>query len=299
MEEKIVLGVDIGGSHITATLVDLNNGRVLEGTGIRNFVDANANSKEIISLWADVIRKAFKKYPVIEKKIGIAMPGPFDYSAGIAWMQNQDKYDSLYGLNVKELLADKLHIPSLDIRFINDAESFLKGETYSGAAKDAASAIGLTLGTGFGSARYCNGKVEDADLWCSPFLDGIAEDYLSTRWFVAQYKTLTGKAVLGVKELAALVDQDLNAAGTFREFGFNLALFLRHIIIKENPETIVIGGNISKAFHLFYKELDMHLETLNSKPTIYKTILEEEASLVGAASCWAGVGEQVLETIRA
>lgn len=298
MNDSIVLGVDIGGSHITAMLVDLENKNNIENSEVRETVNANGNANDIISLWSSVIDRGFSNQNIEIKKIGIAMPGPFDYKEGIAWMKNQDKYDSLYGLNIKTLLAEKVGIPSGNIRFINDAESFLKGEVFSGAAKEAGTALGLTLGTGLGSASYRNGKVKDANLWSSPFLDGIAEDYLSTRWFVSNYFALTGKTLNGVKELAALANDEKAVAGIFKEFAHNLALFLKGHIDEGKPEAIILGGNIAKAFPLFSEELDRQL-AIPGKPVIKQAVLGEKASLIGAASCWAKAEEKTLQTIRA
>ncbi|HEX8332863.1 MAG TPA: ROK family protein [Segetibacter sp.] len=293
MEDQIVLGVDIGGSHITATLIDLKTGTSLKSRQVREPVNAKGTVSEIVSLWSSVIERAFSGHALNDKKIGIAMPGPFDYLKGIAWMKNQDKYDSLYGLNVKELLAESLDMPAYNIRFINDAESFLKGEVFSGVAKGTSKAIGLTFGTGLGSAKYFNGSTEDADLWHTAFLDGIAEDYLSTRWFIARYSTLSGEQISGVKDLAALAINDAIAMEVFREFGLNLSAFLQMIINDYEPQIIVIGGNISKAFPLFKDELHRQLHVLTNNAIIQKAKLGEEASLIGAASCWRQVNESI------
>ena len=297
MKDTIVLGIDIGGSHITATLVNLEKGSLIKDSHIREQVNAKGTVTEIISQWSNIIMRSFIKANIPVKKIGIAMPGPFDYNKGVAWMKDQDKYDALYGLNVKNLLAESLNIPSQNIKFSNDAESFLKGEVFIGAAKGATNAIGLTLGTGLGSAWYKNGNVEDADLWHSPFLDGIAEDYLSTRWFVARYLSLTGKSVPGVKELAEVANEKETAVKIFKEFGYNLARFLAGVIKKDEVDILVLGGNIANAFHLFSEELHKQLENLPGMPEIKHAMLGEEAPLIGAASCWAE--EDVKATIRA
>ena len=36
--------------------------------------------------------------------IGIAIPGPFDYGNGISLIKDLEKYESLYGTNIKETL---------------------------------------------------------------------------------------------------------------------------------------------------------------------------------------------------
>ncbi len=48
MRDNIVLGADIGGSHITAALVDLDTGSSIIKTEIREPLDANGTADEII-----------------------------------------------------------------------------------------------------------------------------------------------------------------------------------------------------------------------------------------------------------
>jgi glucokinase len=202
-DSPIVAGIDIGGSHITVALVDLNTRSVLPNTRIRKTIDSHASANNIIAEWSSIIKRTFKDNDC-RKKIAVAMPGPFDYEAGISYIRNQNKYDSLYGLNIKSLLAESLQIDESDILLKNDAACFLQGEVFGGAAKGFKKAIGLTFGTGLGSARFINEISEDAELWQSSFLNGIAEDYLSTRWIVKRYYEMTGIQVQNVKELFTL-----------------------------------------------------------------------------------------------
>lgn len=290
---NIVLGVDIGGSHITAMLVDLETRKPIKTSLVRKSIDTQKAASSIISSWTSVIKKVMNYKTLSIERIGIAMPGPFDYNSGIAWMKDQSKFDSLYGLNIKKLIAESLQIEAANIRFLNDAESFLKGEVFSGVARNRSNVVGITLGTGLGSAICRNGHIKDADLWSSPFLDGIAEDYLSTRWFISRFFSLAGNEIKGVRELALLAQKNKAAKDTFREFGFNLSSFLLQIIEKEKPEAIVLGGSISKAFKLFDNELNMQLKELENRPFILKAKLGEESSLIGAASCWVDQEEDL------
>jgi len=86
----------------------------------------------------------------------------------------------------------------------NDAGCFLQGEALGGAAKGFNDAIGLTIGTGIGTARFHKNVAEDADLWHASFRDGMTEDYISSRWFVKRYFEVSGNSVNNVKELAML-----------------------------------------------------------------------------------------------
>ncbi|MFI5452165.1 ROK family protein [Pedobacter sp. UC225_61] len=286
MSKPVVLGVDIGGSHITAALVNLENGTLIKGSIKRNAVDSKKDKEEILNDWCKVINKAFEGSAPNERQIGIAMPGPFDYKNGISLIKDQDKFKSLYLINIKEELAKRLHIEPSNIKFINDAAAFMQGEVFNGAAKGYTNALGLTLGTGLGSAVSINGVAKDAALWDSKFLGGIAEDYLSTRWFVNKYFSLTGKKLAGVKELAAIANNDPYAKQVFNEFGRALGHFLADIIKEKNTEVVVLGGNISQAFNLFSPHLISNLKAFHLDTEIKLTGLNEHAALIGAASCW-------------
>lgn len=283
---SVVLGVDIGGSHITAALIDLETRTVLPNSHSRKSIDSHAESDEIIRAWCELIEDCFAQVDVHEKKIGIAMPGPFDYNQGVSLMLNQDKFDSLYRLNIKNLLADKLGIPSRNIRFVNDAASFLQGEVFAGAARNYHRVLGLTLGTGLGSSLYENRLVRDADLWKSPFKEGIVEDYLCGRWFVDRYEKLTGKSIAGVKDLTELSNADSCINEIFVEFAGNLAAFISPVVQKNHTELVVIGGNISNAFGLFLNELNDLLKRNEIFVKVEISHLKEDAALLGAASCW-------------
>lgn len=282
---SIVAGVDIGGSHITAALVDLKNLTVLKGTYTRKSIDTAGSCDTIIRQWSSVINKVLSGYSH-PKKIGIGMPGPFDYENGISLIRNQNKYDSLYGLDVRRLLAESLQINETDILFKNDAACFLQGEALGGAAKGFNRVIGLTLGTGLGSAKCVHGVAHDADLWHSPFINGIAEDYLSGRWLVKRFYEITGETVENVKALTQLKSNDNTKAQVFREFGKNLSLFLSTLILSEKPQAVVLGGNISKAYALFYPELSGNLPYTNYPCLLKKAILGENGNLIGAATCY-------------
>ncbi|RZJ82206.1 MAG: ROK family protein [Flavobacterium sp.] len=290
---NIILGVDIGGTHITASLVNLREGKLVDSSIIRQAVDSLQDKEGILNAWCNVIENATKSTENKEIQIGIAMPGPFDYENGISQIKDQDKFRSLYLTNVKQELANRLGIANEDIRFINDAAAFLQGEVFCGAAKGFNRALGITLGTGLGSAIAVNGQATDAALWDSKFQGGIAEDYLSTRWFLARYKESAGKDVEGVKELSLLAEADHLAKQVFTEFGNALGNFLISVIAEHKSEVVVLGGNISQAFELFEESLKQQLSLAKLDTQIKLSELNENATLVGAATCWEALLKEV------
>jgi glucokinase len=299
MENHFVIGADIGGSHITTALVDLGTKQVVRESLVRNRVNAHGTATEVISDWCAAINESLNAVAVPASKIGIAMPGPFDYEAGVSLVKGLDKFDALYGMNVKDLLAAELNISRSDIRMLNDAACFLQGEVFCGSAKGFDSAIGLTLGTGLGTSRYHNQVAEDANLWCMPFHSTFAEDYISTRWFVRRYQELTGESIKDVKALVELSESEEVVTAIFSEFAQNLAAFLKRFIETDRPEVIVLGGNVSNAFHYFKDELLKELANTGVYTALYLSTLKEDAALIGAASLWMDLAKGKSATEKA
>ncbi|MEN8193551.1 MAG: ROK family protein [Bacteroidota bacterium] len=290
MSNSFAIGVDVGGSHITTSVINLDKGVILEDTITEQDVDNSAEAIEIIALWSKTISDSISKSQEEVKGIGIAMPGPFDYAKGISLIKGVQKFEKLYGLNVKQALQTKLDT-NLPIRFINDASAFAVGEVFAGSGKGYNRVLAITLGTGFGSAFTENGipiiEREDVpEIGCVyhlPFKESIADDYFSTRWCIGRYKELTGKEVFGVKEIADIVEKDKMANQVFEEFGTNLGGFLAPWLKKFGAEVLVIGGNISKAWHLY--EDKFHKELANEGVNVVTAVsqLKEHAALLGSA----------------
>jgi glucokinase len=208
------------------------------------------------------------------------MPGPFDYKNGISYIKGLNKYEALYDVNIKQHFAALLNLSPREIRFRNDAEATIAGEVLSGAAKHLDNVIGVTLGTGFGSA-YCQEQVtKDLNLGGDLFKDSIADDYLSTRWFLTRYQELTGISLTGVKELATIAEVSLTAKQIFEEFAMNMSVFLTKPLNWFKPQALMLGGNIAKASALFLTSLKLRL----AGTTIILAELGEQAALIGAAA---------------
>lgn len=279
-----VLGVYISGYHITTLVVDLGSRTALRASYQRKAINSRGTANEIIHSCCDAIRQALLSNTV--KKIAIAMPGPFDYDQGISYIRNNKKHEALYGLSVKQLVADQLNIPVMDICMLNDAASFLKGEVFAGEARGYQEVIGLTLGTGLGTARLSNGVAEDAALWDTPFLDSIAEDYLSERWFLKRYYELSNINVVDVKELATFYASSNTVKNVFREFALNLALFTVNFVRAANPQIIVLSGDIAtKASDCFLSAYKTQLNKLGIDIPVYVSKLNTDAVLIGVATC--------------
>jgi glucokinase len=275
-----LVGVDIGGSHISAARVDLGD----RAASFKDFYEADVDTfgeKEgIISAWAEVIKEAAGKST--NYKVGIAMPGPYAYENGISLIREQGKMASLYQLSVKNLLAEGLRIPSSQIAFTNDAEAFLAGESFAGAGRDFQNSIGITLGTGLGSAIKVHDVVKDGKLWTAPFRDGIAEDYLGTAWFKKYALEQFGVEISGVKEL---LDSDFDteiSKNVFETFGRSLGEFLFNYLVRLHAEGVVLGGKISLASAHFLPTTQHYLEMMGYPVPFRVSEHGEKSALIGA-----------------
>jgi glucokinase len=276
---QYILTADIGGSHITAAVYNSTTHAVVKDSVTRVELRSKGSAESIFTAWtlafADTLKKA--QLPVVG--LGIAMPGPFDYEKGISYIKGLNKYEALYGLNIKEHLAALLDIKPDHIRFRNDAEATIAGEALAGAGIGFDHIVGVTLGTGFGSAQYKNSITKDLNLGSEPFKDSIADANLSTRWFLKRYFELTGISVTSVKELAELAQTNNTARQLFKEFALNMGDFLSNHLDQLNPEALLITGNIAKAATLFLPALKKQLKNRR----IILAQLGEEAALIGAA----------------
>ncbi len=293
MNRKYAAGVDIGGSHISSVLIDLERRSLIPESLAEQKVDNKASAGEILDNWSIAIRKsiAFAGDGDLEG-VGFAMPGPFDYVNGIALLKNVDKYESLYGIDVGNELKKRLGLPAeLPFRYINDAMAFAIGECWLGKASAYSRVMAITLGTGFGSAFLSDGipVIEGKTVpamgyvYRIPYENGIADDYFSTRWFLREYAERTGQHLPGVREIAAMIKDEPEAGKLFETYGYNLGHFLASLLKDFHAGCLLIGGNISGAYPLFSRSLDEALRSNSVRVEVLISELKERAAMAGSA----------------
>jgi glucokinase len=289
LPSSFILTADIGGSHITTGIYNTNTHTVTEESVIRVELVSKGSADAILTSWGSAFKQVLKDTGVLVAGLSVAMPGPFDYEKGISYIKGLNKYDTLYGMSIKKFLVGLLKLAPDMIRFRNDAESTIAGEVLAGAGKAYNKVMGVTLGTGFGSAYSENKVTKDINLGSNPYKDTIADDYLSTRWFLKRHNELTGIALIGgVKELAKLAAKSEVARDIFKEFAINMADFLAKPVKQLDPDVLIVCGNIAKASEFFLPHLTKALHPLNIK----LGQLDENAPLIGAAAMFDHMDSQ-------
>lgn len=287
---KYAIGIDIGGSHIGVAIVDVATKKIVPQTKIHKPIDAKQDASIILELWVDCIKMCIQNFGNPIESIGISIPGPFNYDKGISEILNCNKYDSLYGIDLRSFLYGKLKLWIKEperITFINDADSFLLGESWPNNLMNGRKTA-ITLGTGIGSGFMLNGEIvknaddvpENGYVYNLAFKNKRAEDWISTDWFLTVYKEHLGKPIENVKEISEQWQSSTEVQEIFNEFGLNLGTFLKPIVAEFNTDTLIFGGNISKSFHLFQKSFEncFHKEL----PALHFTEDTENASILGA-----------------
>ncbi len=288
MKDNVSIGIDVGGSHVSASIVDVNKTGKQPLYLFRRDINAHNNAFSILETISDCVRELLVEKISINA-VGIAFPGPFDYEKGISAIVNASgKFRQTFGLHIEQALKDITGLNNTFFHFSNDAHCFAFG-AYHRHQLFNKRIVFLTLGTGFGSAFMKDGVLLSEHpllprlgaFYHEPFLTGTADDYFSSRWFLREYKQKAGKEISTVKEL---VETDPDVAATiFNKFGSNLGIFLLPWLQQFECDELIIGGNISKAASLFKISLKKELELLNNSLHVVFCEDTEECILTGTA----------------
>ncbi|RDY60869.1 ROK family protein [Flagellimonas nanhaiensis] len=303
MSKRYVIGADIGGSHICAAVVDVEKYTILEDTFISEHVDNTQSKAGIIKQWSEVFNKVLDKKENGVIGLACAIPGPFNYSEGIAKYPEGFKFSELNGVKIEDelspLLASETTLP---IKFLNDATSFAVGVARSNPTIKDKRTLCITLGTGLG-AGFVDKRLPvlsgptvppNGCLWNLEWDEGMADDYFSTRGIIKLYADLGGEKIVGAKELADRIDTDPLAVKTFEVFGENLAQFLTPYLKTFKADALVMGGSISKAFSFFGPSCVAKLEANGVQLEVLVSNIMEKGAILG---CTCVFEQDFMETI--
>ncbi|MGA2349913.1 MAG: ROK family protein [Terracidiphilus sp.] len=276
-----VLVYDVGGSHVSAAVCHGADYRL--GPVFSAHHPAAQTSDAFVGLLHSLGVEAAAGFELVTGAT-LAIPSPFDFQAGVSLMRHKLPY--LYGVDLRQALAGYFGWEPCDVSFLNDADAFLLGEIGAGAARRFARAVGITVGTGTGSAFAVDGQLvtegsgvpRGGEIWDIPYENGIVEDFLSSRAISGNYKRRTGNT-REVAELAAAAPDDPAAKEVFVEFGQHLGRMLEMILAGFAPEIVVLGGGISHAAHLFLPAAQSQLNDM--APQLRVAELQDRAALVG------------------
>lgn len=288
---------DVGGSHIAASVFDPHSRTIGSIRDLQLLPDAEPETffKTFESLIAAIAA------PATPLGISIAIPSPFDYEHGISQMRH--KFQSLYGKDLRRELSRRFGCPPDKIHFLNDAAASLIGELHQEGAASAKRAIGITLGTGVGSAFAVERRIvvegpgvpAGGEIWNQAYREGIVEDYVSTPAIQRTFEDLTGKR-LQVCEIAAAAPHRREAQEAFEKFGRELGSVLRRVSAAFAPDRIVLGGGIARAASHFLAAAKAEMGDFQDR--LFVSELFERAPLLGAGLSWLNRSATILPAKR-
>ena len=279
--ESPVLVYDVGGSHVSAAVCAGPDFRL--GTVLSAQHPAAQTSDAFVDLLHTLGVEAANGFAAV-RGATLAIPGPFDFAAGISFMRHKLPY--LYGVDLRQALAGRFGWLPYEVSFLKDADAYLLGEIGAGAARGFVRAVGITLGTGVGSAFAVGGQLvvegpgvpPGGEIWNLPYLGAIAEDFVSSRAIRGSYSRRTG-LTREVATLASTAASDPQAAAAFTEFGEHLGRLLGTALAGFRPDVVVLGGGISRAAQLFLPVAQLQLQGAAFQLRISE--LQDRAPLVG------------------
>lgn len=243
--DRVILGVDIGGSSIKAALCGVRTGKLVSEV-VTNSPASPLNPKDTLEAVAAIIRDLTWRGP-----FGIGYPGVV--RNGICY--------SAANVSKEWLERDALRlfsgITTQKVAVINDADAAGLAELRFGAAREESHSRGgvvlmLTLGTGIGSAFFHQGHLfPNTEFGHIELNGGDAE-----KW------------------AAASVRSDLNLG--WEEWAQRLNRYLTEMEKLVSPDLIVLGGGVSENFKNFR-------EFLSTRARIVKAQLGNDAGILGAA----------------
>jgi glucokinase len=294
-KERYAIGLDVGGTSLKMAIVS-SAGSIFGDSFQFVPINSQGTKEEVIGTFVYALNQLLKiaeKQRIKIEGVGIGMPGPFDCKEGICWIPPRlHKFREIYGLNLKQELAS--HLETIKIRFESDAWTFLRGEAWVGAAKGYHRIIGITLGTGLGSAFLVGDKIvtqgpgipDSGWIGGIPYEDGIVEDKITLRWIRARYEELSKqKSELSVEEIArrGKQERDKISLRIFEEMGRRLGKIVNPIAFEFKADCLVFGGQISKSFSLFSTPIKKELSSVPYLKKISEAQFIDFSPVYGAA----------------
>lgn len=264
------LALDAGGTVIKSAVLDENGFPLFP---IRQYPARSEESASVIlSNLSHVAEEGLSRCRQAGFRpagMGVAFPGPFDYTAGISRIRGIGKYDSIYGLSLKEYLAGLPDLRGLPLFFANDADLFCLGECLTGKGRGYRRVMLACIGTGIGSGFVADGRlIKKGDgvpaegwIYSIPYKDSILDAWLSASGIRRMIQESGAfPAGVDVKELAAYARGGHAAAQKiFTAFADMLAEALPPFVSAFEAEALILGGQVARSAELFSGPLAQRL----------------------------------------
>ncbi|MFP4497082.1 MAG: ROK family protein [Vulcanimicrobiota bacterium] len=314
MDNTLVIGVDLGGTHAYAGVVN-TSGEVLlrKETDIDTSLDADVIIKQMIVPTIKSAIEEKKEFSGRIKAVGLGAPGSHDSKRGICHFSPNFRWRNV---EVTRPIEEELGIP---VYMLNDVRTAALGEKHFGAGKDVSDFVIMAIGTGIGGGvvldkrlilgvnevageighitvdpdgHQCNcGNYGCMEAMASgPNIarrgrEAMLENRDSKLWNMVEHINDVSARTL----YDAARNEDTTALKVWEDTGRYLGIGMASIVHTVNPQRFIIGGRVATAIDFFLPSLK---EELNARATmvprgsieVVSAVLKENAGLVGSAA---------------
>lgn len=304
------IGVDLGGSHVLAAIVD-ENGTIGERHEI-DIVDHDPDA--VVRIVADAIAGALAdaKNKADIGAVGIGSPGSVDLTTGVV------HYSPNFGWHdvaLREMIAGKVN---RQVFVANDARCATLGEYLHGSGAGTRDFALLTLGTGIGGGFVSNGALALGHASCAGEIGhhqirrtdgfycncgkvgcfeaqasgtGLIRHALSIAPSFPRSTLVSGKPEkLGSKAIRKAAEAgDPHGLAAWNRYVDDLACGLANVIAFINPQTIALGGGVASAGAFMLDAVRPRVEALTTMASrgttnIVVASLGNDAGAIGGAA---------------
>ena len=309
-------GIDLGGTNISAGLVDENYKIISKKSCKTNVPRSEAEiCDDMAKLFFDILTETGVTSEQISS-VGIGSPGAVNKKSGVVEFANNLFF---HNWNLQKMMENRLN---KKVFIENDANVAAFGEFIAGAAQNTKSSITITIGTGIGSGIILDGKIYDginynaAELGhmvivpngrlCSCGRRGCFEKYASASGLILTTKEYLKNTSKSDTIIWSLIENNINNVSArtaftamksgdvlgekiVNEYCEYLSLGIVNIINIFQPEIICIGGGVCNEGDLLLApirkviEKERYSKYAKEQTKLCSALLGNDAGIIGAA----------------
>ncbi len=278
MMSGAIVGVDLGGTYVRAGRI--SNGKI--ESSVSRPISGSASTPVVLGEVFSAIDA------VIDggvSGIGFCVPSLVDVDAGVVY--SVANIPSWRKVPLKEELERRYGVRS----FINnDANAFAVGELHFGKGRGHRNLVGIVIGTGLGAGVVIDGRLYSGANCGAGEIGNIAyrgstlESWCSGT-FLRRASGMDGKAVDDRARAGDSAAQELlDSVGTALGDAILIALYAY------DPEIVILGGSVSRAYPLFERAMRERLQSYafpHALPRLQIVCTETaDVALLGAAAIY-------------
>lgn len=259
-------GIDIGGTKISALLVDATGVVVARGTCEAPALEGGAAMADAAAL---LVRELTARSGTHLRAVGVGTAGVVDHESGSIRAASAT-FKDWAGFPLAAELTARLQVP---VGIENDVNAFLLGE--AAAADVHGDVLGVMLGTGVGGAVIIDGALRRGphgaageightpgygDIVCTCGQRGHLETLASGTSIALRYAERSGRSASGSRQVAELARSgDEHAIAVFHDAGRALGVACASAATLLDLSVAIVGGGVASAWDLLTPGVDQAL----------------------------------------